>query len=207
MKSFGTEQESFWAGNFGDEYSRRNASSQIIAGNLHLFSRIFDKIEGIASVLEFGANIGMNLQAIKLLLPSAALSAVEINNTAADELRKIESLQVYHQSILSFNAETTYDLVFTKGVLIHINPDRLKDVYNKLYNSSRKYIVIAEYYNPTPVEIGYRGHAGKLFKRDFAGEFMAAYSDVTMIDYGFSYHGDSTFPQDDITWFLLKKDN
>ncbi len=69
---------------------------------------------------------------------------------------------------------------------------------------SKKYILIAEYYNPTPVEMEYRGHREKLFKRDFAGEMMDQYNDLTLVDYGFVYHRDP-FPQDDITWFLMKK--
>jgi spore coat polysaccharide biosynthesis protein SpsF len=26
-----------------------------------------------------------------------------------------------------------------------------------------------------------------------------------LVDYGFAYHRDPNFPQDDITWFLLEK--
>jgi spore coat polysaccharide biosynthesis protein SpsF len=26
-----------------------------------------------------------------------------------------------------------------------------------------------------------------------------------LVDYGFAYHRDPAFPQDDITWFLLEK--
>ncbi len=90
-------------------------------------------------------------------------------------------------------------------MLIHINPDALDAVYQRLYECSSRYIVIAEYYNPTPVTIEYRGHSGKLFKRDFAGEMMDKYPDLQLLDYGFCWHRDPVFPQDDITWFLLHK--
>lgn len=78
-------------------------------------------------------------------------------------------------------------------------------VYEKLYQASNKYILIAEYYNPAPVAINYRGHSDRLFKRDFAGEILEKYKDLELVDYGFSYKGDKAFPQDDITWFLIKK--
>ena len=81
----------------------------------------------------------------------------------------------------------------------------LQVVYQKLYDSSSKYILIAEYYNPSPLAISYRGHSDRLFKRDFAGEFLDIFKDVKLIDYGFSYRKDPAFPQDDITWFLMKK--
>jgi len=90
-------------------------------------------------------------------------------------------------------------------VLIHINPDMLDIVYEKLYNSSNRYILIAEYYNPTPVSISYRGHSDRLFKRDFAGEMLDKYDDLELLDYGFLYHRDKYFFQDDVSWFLLEK--
>jgi len=34
---------------------------------------------------------------------------------------------------------------------------------------------------------------------------MKKFNDLRLVDYGFAYHGDSNFPQDDITWFLMEK--
>ena len=160
----------------------------------------------IKSVLELGANIGLNLMAIKQLLPFLEMAAVEINKKAVAELKTyLPEVNVYNSSILDFIPHKKYDLVFTRGVLIHLNPDNLKNVYKLLYDSSSKYILIAEYYNPTPVSIDYRGHKNKLFKRDFAGELLDIYDDLFLLDYGFIYHRDLYFPQDDITWFLIEK--
>ena len=74
-----------------------------------------------------------------------------------------------------------------------------------IYNLSSKYILICEYYNPKPVKIKYRDFENKLFKRDFAGDLMSEYKNLKLIDYGFVYHNDPKFPQDDLTWFLMKK--
>ena len=98
-----------------------------------------------------------------------------------------------------------FDLVLIKGVLIHINPDYLPQVYETLYQSTGRYLLISEYYNPTPVQVSYRGHSDRLFKRDFCGEFLDHYPDFELIDYGFVYHRDPNFPQDDTTWFLLER--
>lgn len=92
-----------------------------------------------------------------------------------------------------------------KGVLIHINPDELPRVYDKIIQSSRKYILVVEYYNPSPMTVTYRGYSERLFKRDFAGEILARYPELRLLDYGFVYHGDKNFPQDDLTWFLIEK--
>lgn len=96
-------------------------------------------------------------------------------------------------------------MALIKGVLIHIAPEHLSSVYDKLYQSANRYILVAEYYNPTPVSIPYRGHQDRLFKRDFAGEMLDRFPDLQLVDYGFVYHRDPLFPQDDMTWFLLQK--
>lgn len=203
---FQTEQEHFWATDFGNEYVARNKGANIIASNLALFAKILVRTQRIDSIIEFGSNIGLNLIALNQLLPKAHLAAVEINQTAATELQQnLPQVQLFQQSILNFTPEHTFDLVLIKGVLIHINPEKLPQVYDILYQSSARYICISEYYNPSPVTIPYRGHSDKLFKRDFAGEMLDRYSDLKLIDYGFSYHRDLHFPQDDTTWFLLEK--
>ena len=201
-----TEQEEFWQGNFGNEYIDRNQSDILLASNTSFFSKVFNRTGKIDSIMEFGCNIGMNLKAIRALLPESNLSGIEINKRAVDDLNKWEGkAHVIEGSILDIELDTRFDLTLIKGVLIHINPERLDDVYTRLYNFSDKYICIAEYYNPTPVTIPYRGHDNRLFKRDFAGELMSKYSDLELVDYGFLYQNDPIFPQDDITWFLMKK--
>jgi len=201
-----TEQEEFWAGNFGNEYINRNYDEQIIAGNVNLFSQILSFTLGIKSVLEFGANIGQNLLALKQLLPKADFTAVEMNKAACESLQKYSWINTINKSLLDFNSDKKHDFVLTKGLLIHINPEELQNVYKTLYDSSSKYICLVEYYNPVPVEVNYRGHESRLFKRDFAGELLKKFRDLRLIKYGFSYHLDNNFPQDDLNWFLLEKE-
>ena len=203
-----TDQEDFWAGVFGDDYIERNKGAEILASNLNFFSRILSKTNELNSCLEFGSNIGMNLKAIRLLYPKISIKAIEINKKACEELSiLIGKKNVFNQSIFEFGIDETFDLTFTKGVLIHLNPDKLENVYEKLYKNSRKYILIAEYFSPNPISVKYRGYDNKLFKRDFAGELMKIYPDLKLVDYGFCYSKDNNYPQDDINWFLLEKNN
>jgi spore coat polysaccharide biosynthesis protein SpsF len=205
MKEYKTDQERFWAGDFGDDYIFRNQEEKWIASNIALFAKILAGAGTVGSVIEFGANIGLNLMALKLLLPGCDLSAIEINQKAIAELKKITGVNVYAGSILDFSPDYSRDLAFIKGVLIHINPDSLPGVYDLLYKTSQRYICVVEYYNPTPVEVTYRGYHGKLFKRDFAGEMLDRFKDLSLIKYGFVYHRDNLFPDDDLTWFLMEK--
>ena len=202
---FATEQEEFWAGTFGDEYTARNDGAGIIASNTALFSKVLARIGKLESIIEFGCNQGLNLKALRVLAPEAKLAGIEINKSAAQKLEKDMGIKVFNTSLLDFDIKEKYDLAIAKVVLIHINPDELPKVYAKLYEASKKYIFVCEYYNPVPVAIPYRGHENKLFKRDFACEIMEKYPDLELVDYGFCYRNDPAFPMDDMNWFLLKK--
>jgi pseudaminic acid biosynthesis-associated methylase len=204
--TFKTEQEAFWAGEFGNAYIERNQGDTLLASNLDFFSKALRATRDVKTCIEFGANIGMNLKAIQLLHPTIEASAIEINAQAAAQLQNVIAPDhVHNTSILDFEVSRTYDLALIKGVLIHINPNELPQVYDKLVASCGRYLMVAEYYNPAPVTIPYRGHTDRLFKRDFAGEIMDRHPQLKLLDYGFSYRRDPNFPQDDITWFLMEK--
>ena len=204
--NYKTEQEKFWAGEFGTDYIDRNKGEKLLASNLNFFNKALMNAGNISSCIEFGANIGMNLRALKLLYPEIKLKGIEINEDASNKLKGlIGKDNVFIESIFDYTTKETFDVSLIKGVLIHINPEKLKTVYQKLYDSTHRYILVCEYYNPSPVTIPYRGHTDRLFKRDFAGEMLDAYPNLSLVDYGFSYQRDNSFPQDDITWFLMKK--
>ena len=171
MNKYKTEQEMFWAGSFGDGYISRNNNKDLFAANLNLFDEVISKTENVKTILELGANIGMNILAINNLLPNSMTSAVEINPKAFEQLKSVCTGEAYLSSIFEIGTKIKrqYDLVFTKGVLIHINPDELWKAYEIMYKFSKKYICLAEYYNPTPMALEYRGEKNKLFKRDYAG--------------------------------------
>lgn len=201
-----TDQEAFWAGEFGSEYINRNRGDVLVASNVSLFAHALRATGGVGSCIEFGANIGLNLRALKLLYPNQDQFAIEINPDAARQLEDfLPQTNVFNGSILDFHPARTWSLALIKGVLIHLNPDVLPQVYDKLVAASERYILVAEYYNPVPVAIPYRGHEGRLFKRDFAGEIMDRHPQCKLVDYGFVYRRDPQHPQDDTTWFLLEK--
>jgi pseudaminic acid biosynthesis-associated methylase len=138
---FKTEQEKFWAGEFGDKYIGRNKSLELLASNLNFFSKALNHANQISSCLEFGANIGMNFRALKLLYPKMQFKGVEINKPAAKILSKLIGIKnVFPGSIFDYKTKEKADLTLVKGVLIHINPEKLDLIYKKLYQASRKYI-------------------------------------------------------------------
>ena len=195
------DQERFWKGEEGDAYAERNIGN--VASNTAFFARALARSGEIESVLELGAGIGENIEALHNLLPDAEFWSVEINRNAAE---RINYGNVIVASLLSFKlpSECKPDLVITKGVLIHVNPSDLQTAYLRLYECSKRYILIAEYFNPTPVSVEYRGQAERLWKRDFAAEMMNEYP-LRLVDYGFVWKHDPMWNQDNLNWWLLSK--
>jgi len=123
---FKTEQESFWAGEFGTEYTKRNRGAELLASNIAFFSQALRSAHKPKDCIEFGANVGMNLKALRLLYPQQEQFAIEINEAAVAELRTLLPPEnIFHTSVLDYSAQQQYELVLVKGLLIHINPDYL----------------------------------------------------------------------------------
>lgn len=207
--------EVFWAGEFGNEYTRRNVGR--VRANLGFFSRaLFHAQVALmmekrrqASLLELGCGAGENLEALVPLFAEGlgqielTAAGIELNEFAVGVARA-KGFEVTHGSFLEVELGQA-DIVLTKGVLIHVAPEDLQLAYRRIYAAAERWILLAEYYNPTPVEVTYRGHAGRLWKRDFAGELLEQHPDLRVINYGFAWRRDQFALQDDLTWFLLEK--
>lgn len=206
-----SEAVDWWRGEFGDEYSQRNRGEKLIANNVALFRKALLPMFFTAPVrvIEFGANIGLNIHALREInvFSTCEFTAVEPNAKAAEELRGIPGVHVHETSMQDADEPWGggYDLSISKGVLIHVKPEELYRAYGALYRASRRYIFLAEYFSQSPREIIYRGNAGRLWARDFAGEMLDMFSDLKVVAYGFQWRRDPHAPADDITWTLMEK--
>lgn len=196
-------QEDLWRGRFGDAYTERNRPR--LADSKAFFKKVLGgRAEYIESCIEFGANRGHNLVALrKLVADNAKLDGVEINEAAFSELETVADY-AYWMSMLDFVARPDWTLVLTKGLLIHIPPHALQHAYSILYDSSKRWILMCEYFNPVPVVVRYRGQDAALWKRDFGSDMLDLYPTLKVVDYGWHWSRDP-HPQDDITWWLLEK--
>src|ERR1700689_3440375 len=110
-----SEQELFWAGSFGDEYTERNT---VAPGTLQpFFQMILGLAPAIREVCELGANKGLNLRALQGLDRSLRLTGVELNSAAFEELSRQPGIEALQTSIQAYSFERRFDLVFTCGVL------------------------------------------------------------------------------------------
>lgn len=200
------ELNNFWSGAFGDEYVERHDANRLLPAKRHMFNTMLAKIDPPANILELGTNQGLNLLVLNEIFPESRLFGVEINAKAAAMARQVRGVRhIANESLLEHQLDDQYDLSFTAGVLIHLAPEVLPQAYEKLYQASRRYILMVEYHNPSPLGIPYRGHTGKLYARDFAGEMLDTYPDLSLMDYGFFYKRDRQYGLGDVNWFLLHK--
>jgi len=204
-----TFQLEAWTGKLGDVYIDRNDYSDDKMGQgTEAFRRILGGIE-IESVLEIGSNIGLNLRFINTLFSdSVKLYAVEPNRKAFDRLISQEHMKLekawnrdVFQILLS---DSSIDLVFTAGVLIHIAPEDLGRAMDEIVRIARKYVLCIEYFSHVPEEVPYRDQMGLLFKRDFGAFYMDRFPKLKCAKYGFLWQRE--FPMfDNPNWWLFEK--
>lgn len=204
-----TQVTEFWASDFGNEYTVRNAATEeAIQLRLRGLVRIWDAMRGDppASILECGCNVGINLRAFRRFT-QAELHAVEPNRKAretivADGILPAERIRDATLERLPFD-DGTMDLVFTAGVLIHVPPDHLERACREVHRVSRKYVLALEYFSRSPEAIRYRGQDNLLFKRDFGGFYLDLFGDLVPVAEGFLWR--RTTGHDDVTWWLFRK--
>ena len=205
---FNSDQEKFWATTYADDYIKKNSEFDHKLG-AEAWGRILERVQGrVENYLECGCNIGRNITQIKLILPDAKPSIIEISEPAFNFVTAHnEFVNAYNGPILNSDfGKDSFDLVFTMGVLIHINPDQLLEHMAKMFEYSRRYILIGEYFNRTPITIEYQGKKEKLFKRDFGKLFIENF-DVKLVDYGFLWgYKYDVAGFDDITWWMFEKE-
>lgn len=167
----------------------------------------------ISSVFEFGTNIGANLEAIRHVAPNVTINGIEINPLAVRICRERGFDNVNQDSIVSYKSQKQYDLVFSRGVLIHITPQHLKTVLTTMYDSSCRYILIWENFSSKPyhlekysnkVKDSYRlkDSEGFQFWMDFAGEFAKLYTGIKVVA---KSKNSSNAKHGELVWTLFEK--
>lgn len=194
-------QEQHWSGPEGDAYHERSPGDA--ESNYHFFQKALrnSKLQYDANILELGCGTGANLLAMQRCFSYPKFTGVDISQAALDRAPKY--VRKVAASILEWEPDDKWDLVLTKGVLIHVAPALLDQVYNTIVRASRRYVLVCEYFCPTPRMIPYRGKENLLWARDFAGEIIDRHG-LKLVDYGFVSRRDE-HPQDDINFWLLEK--
>jgi pseudaminic acid biosynthesis-associated methylase len=193
MDNAHTQQEDFWLGEFGKEYTERNTPQTMEEwGNWYqehwgmlkqdMNAAFLGDLPRNSRILEVGCNSGNQLIALQEA-GFTDIYGVELQPFAADAARKrTTNINILCGSgfDLPFR-DAWFDVVCTNGVLIHISPNDLPRIMDEMYRTSRKYIWGFEYYAEKVTDINYRGNSGFLWKADYAALFMERFPDLKLV--------------------------
>ena len=198
-----------WTGAFGDAYTERNAADEAqVERRIEMWRRILRPISTRPpeSCLEVGANVGINLRALRALR-AVEMHALEPNAKAREVLRRdcvVPAGHVLGGTVERIDlADESVDLVFTSGVLIHVDPQRLETACREMHRVARRYLLTIEYFASEPETKTWRGREGLLFKRDFGAFWLDLFPALALVDYGFFWKRATGL--DNLTWWLFAK--
>lgn len=203
-----------WAGNFGREYTDRNALSlqelEVLYKGYFGITRTEMNYEFVGdldrnmNVLEVGSNVGNQLQLLQSI-GFRNLYGIELQSYAVELSKsRTKGINIIQGSAFDIPfKDGFFDLVFTSGLLIHISPEDISQVLDEMYRCTRKYIWCFEYYSDVCTQIEYRDHGNLLWKANFSKLFLERFRSLRLVkEEHFKYRKNNNVD----TMFLLKKE-
>lgn len=212
--SIETNQMKFWSGDFGKEYTDRNPNDITQMEDLYIKSfgvnreqmntEFLKNIPKDAKILEVGCNVGAQLQILQKM-GFTNLYGIEIQWYAVEKAKSItKNINILQGSGFDIPFRDNYfDLVYTSGVLIHINPADLPVIMKEISRCSKSYIWGFEYFSEKVEDVNYRGNTGFLWKADYAQLYLNAINSISVVQK--KYYPYTEQPQLKDCMFLLKK--
>lgn len=210
-----TGQMKKWMSKFGVDYTRRNSLTLSELNGLYrkqfgitrseLNKSFIGKLSRDINILEVGSNIGNQL----LLLQKMGfmnLWGIELNSYAVEVSKsRTKGINIVRSSALDMPFKDEYfDVVFTSGVLIHINPGDIKRVMEEIYRCSKKLIWGFEYYSKDYENVIYRKEKKLLWKADFCRIYMNHFRKLKLLKEQRLKYLQNPALEDNM--FLLRKD-
>ena len=187
-----TKQMQQRSSEFGKEYTDRNPNTIEIVDEIYkkqfgltrteLNLMFLNDFERSIRILEVGCNTGVQLQGLQKL-GFINLYGIELQQYAVELAKQYtKNINLIQGSAFDIPFKDSYfDIVFTSGVLIHINPDDLNTAMREIYRCTNKYIWGLEYYTDQYTEMSYRGRMNLLWKANFARLYIEEFKDLELV--------------------------
>ncbi|MDD3754733.1 MAG: methyltransferase domain-containing protein [Methanobacterium sp.] len=206
-----------WETRFGYEYTRRNMFTPSELDQLYLDRygvtrtgmnhEFLDLLDRDIVILEIGSNIGNQLHLLHNM-GFKNLYGLEINDYAIKKSIKLHyGLPIYvikGEAIDIPFKDSFFDLVYTSGVLIHINPNNIGKVIQEIIRCSKQYIWGFEYFQDEGYkQIKYHGQNNMLWKTDFKKLYLKNNPELKLITEKLYHYRENNYLTDQM--FLLEK--
>lgn len=192
VKNEKTKQMKTWSGEFGKDYTDRNPQTVDELNALYqtrfgvtrstMNEEFLRDLDREVHILEVGANVGVQLQTLQVM-GFENLYGVELQRYAVEKAKaSTAGIDIIQGSAFDVPFKDGYfDLVYTSGVLIHINPNDLSRVLDEIYRCSKRLIWGFEYFAEAHTSVPYRGCEDLLWKGDFAGLYKERFPDLLAV--------------------------
>lgn len=208
-----TKQLQKWEKVFGKEYSDRNSFSIAQLDNLYkkkygltrteLNTKFIGKLNRNIKILEVGSNIGNQLLVLQKMGFKNLFGLEPMDYAVERSKKRSVGINIIRGSAFDIPFKGDYfELVFTSGVLIHINPKDIHKAIKEIYRSTKKYIWGFEYFSEKYQEVSYRGETNLLWKADFSKLYLQNFPDIKLIKVNYIKYLDNNNTDE---MFLLEK--
>lgn len=195
------ETVKLWEGSFGTEYTKRN--KWMYRKRKRFWEDIFSRyLYSDSKVLEVGCNRGENLKSLRKVDRYIELYGCDVNQYALSRARRIKGVITVEADASELPyPDHCFDMVFTCGLLIHLDLGQLHETLYEIDRVSKKYVILMEYWGKDEI-VQYRGHDNALFKRRYGEIFKAKYPHYREERVGFLDPGDGF---DNLTFWVFQK--
>jgi pseudaminic acid biosynthesis-associated methylase len=162
-----------------------------------------DKLNRSMRILEVGSNIGNQLLCLQKMGFKNLYGIEPLEYAVELSKKRTKGINIIQGNVFDLPFKDNYfDLVFTSGVLIHINPKNIKKAIREIYRCTSKYIWGLEYYSERYQEIIYRENKNLLWKGNFVEIYKSTFPSLKVCGIRYLKYLDN----DNIdVLFLLKK--
>lgn len=207
-----SKQTKAWASLFGKEYTDRNKMTveevdlmykrRYGVSRTEMNDKFLGNLDRKARILEVGSNIGLQLLFLQKM-GFTNLYGIELSAYAVELSKSMtEGINIIQGSALDIPfKDGFFDLVFTSGVLIHINPVELSIAMGEIYRCANSFIWGFEYFSQEFAKVEYR-EADLLWKANYPEIYRGQFRNLSVVKVRlFKYLAD----ENEDVMFLLKK--